>query len=239
LTTTPENTWKTVDEIADAVLSCTNCRLHENRTNAVPGDGSPVASILIIGEGPGFNEDQQGLPFVGRSGKLLDELLAQVPLSRKDVFITNVVKCRPPDNRDPLPDEVAACKPYLQRQLDLINPKVIVTLGRHSLLRYYPEGRISKDHGRIIKLDDRVLFPLYHPAAGLRNPAIKRDLQEDVMRLPEAIREALTMGVSQQPEADSDSNSEVTESQASQISEPIIENTQSEKEEGDQQLGLF
>lgn len=188
----------------------------------MPGDGSPVASILIIGEGPGFNEDQQGLPFVGRSGKLLDELLAQVPLSRKDVFITNVVKCRPPDNRDPLPDEVAACKPYLQRQLDLINPKVIVTLGRHSLLRYYPEGRISKDHGRIIKLDDRVLFPLYHPAAGLRNPAMKRDLQEDVMRLPEAIREALTMGVSQQPEADSDSNSEVTESQASQISEPII-----------------
>jgi len=241
LTTTPDNTWNTVDEIADAVLACTNCRLHENRTNAVPGDGSSVASILIIGEGPGFNEDQQGFPFVGRSGKLLDELLAQVPLSRKDVFITNVVKCRPPDNRDPLPDEVAACEPYLQRQLDLINPKVIVTLGRHSLLRYYPEGRISKDHGRIIKLEDRVLFPLYHPAAGLRNPAIKKDLQEDVMRLPEAIREALTLGASRQPEAEVVPEPTVPANpapDASQISEPIIENTQSENE-GDQQLGLF
>ena len=157
----------------------------------MPGYGSPIASILIIGEGPGFNEDQQGLPFVGRSGKLLDELLAEVPLSREDVFITNVVKCRPPGNRDPQPDEVAACRPYLERQMELLDPKVIVTLGRHSFLRFYPSGKISNDHGKILRWNDRILFPLYHPAAGLRNPAVKRDLQEDVLRLPEALREAL------------------------------------------------
>ena len=174
----------------------------------MPGAGSEVASILIIGEGPGFNEDQQGLPFVGRSGKLLDELLATVPLSREDVFITNVVKCRPPDNRDPQPDEVAACRPYLERQIELLDPKVIVTLGRHSFLRFYPGGKISRDHGKILRWDNRILFPLYHPAAGLRNPAIKRDLQEDILRLPEALREALraTVGASggvprPQPEA--------------------------------------
>ncbi len=187
--------WNSIEEVADAVRACTECRLHSGRTNAVPGDGSPVASILIIGEGPGFNEDQQGLPFVGRSGRLLDELLAEVPLSREDVFITNVVKCRPPDNRDPQPDEVAACRPYLERQMELLNPKVVVTLGRHSLLRFYPEGKISKDHGKILRWKDRILFPLYHPAAGLRNPAIKRDLQEDVLRLPEALRESLRVSV--------------------------------------------
>ena len=161
----------------------------------MPGAGSPVASILIIGEGPGFNEDQQGLPFVGRSGKLLDELLAEVPLSREDVFITNVVKCRPPGNRDPQPDEVAACRPYLERQMELLNPKVIVTLGRHSYLRFYPDGKISKDHGKILRWNDRILFPLYHPAAGLRNPAIRRDLQEDILRLPEALRESLKVSL--------------------------------------------
>jgi DNA polymerase len=146
---------------------------------------------MIIGEGPGFNEDQLGQPFVGRSGKLLDELLAAVPISREDVFITNVVKCRPPDNRDPLPDEVAACRPYLQRQMEILDPRVIVTLGRHSMLRFYPEGKISKDHGKILEWEGRILFPLYHPAAGLRNPAIKKELQQDVLRLPEALRESI------------------------------------------------
>jgi DNA polymerase len=145
---------------------------------------------LIIGEGPGANEDEQGLPFIGRSGKLLDELLAAVPLSRDDVFITNVVKCRPPDNRDPLPAEAAACRPHLERQMELLDPKVIVTLGRHSMLRFYPKGKISQDHGKILEWEGRILFPLYHPAAGLRNPAIKKDLQQDVLRLPEALAAA-------------------------------------------------
>jgi len=257
---TPGSTdWSSIDEIAGVVRTCTNCRLHSGRTNAVPGDGSPVASILIIGEGPGFNEDQQGLPFVGRSGKLLDELLAEVPLSRKDVFITNVVKCRPPDNRDPLPDEVAACRPYLERQMELINPKVIVTLGRHSYLRFYPDGKISRDHGKILRWNDRILFPLYHPAAGLRNPAIKRDLREDVLRLPEALRESLKIKSATLPEADEvpgrpepvgvhqptapqaqTSQANSPEEANAGLSEPVIGNeTTEEKEKGDRQLGFF
>ena len=248
--------WNSIEELADAVRTCTKSRLHAGRTNAVPGDGSPVASILIIGEGPGFNEDQQGLPFVGRSGKLLDELLAQVPLSREDVFITNVVKCRPPDNRDPQPDEVAACRPYLERQMELLNPKVIVTLGRHSLLRFYPEGKISKDHGKILRWNDRILFPLYHPAAGLRNPAVKRDLQEDIMRLPEALRESLRNSVTisgppieqldpTPPNTRSEASTPVDESSGrdpevdNKLSEPIIENETKEEEQGERQLGLL
>ena len=181
------NHWNSIDEIATVIRSCTSCNLHAERIHAVPGNGSATARIPIIGEGPGSNEDQQGLPFVGSSGKLLDELLAQIPLSREDVFITNVVKCRPPANRDPLPDEVKACHPYLERQMQLIDPKVVVTLGRHSFLRFYPEGKISKDHGKILQWQGRVLYPLYHPAAGLRNPAIKRSLQEDVLRLREIL----------------------------------------------------
>ncbi len=187
---TSANTWGSLDELAAAVRSCTSCGLHVGRSNAVPGTGSPSGGIMIIGEGPGANEDELGLPFVGRSGKLLDELLAEVPLSLDDVFITNVVKCRPPDNRDPLPAEVAACRPYLERQMELLDPKVIVTLGRHSMLRFYPKGKISKDHGKILEWEGRILFPLYHPAAGLRNPAIKRELQQDVLRLPEALKAA-------------------------------------------------
>ena len=187
---TSNKSWKSVYALANAVRSCTNCGLHSTRTNGVPGSGSSKAEILIIGEGPGFNEDKQGLPFVGRSGKLLDELLSAIPLTRKDVFITNVVKCRPPNNRDPLPNEVAACRPYLERQMELIDPKVVVTLGRVSMLRFNPRGKISEDHGKILEWEDRILFPLYHPAAGLRNPTIKRELQKDVLKLPEALRQA-------------------------------------------------
>ena len=247
-----KNRWNTLDELATAVSSCTNCALHGTRTNAVPGSGSPSGGILIIGEGPGFNEDQQGLPFVGRSGKLLDELLAVVPLSRDDVFITNVVKCRPPDNRDPLPDEVAACRPYLERQLELLDPKVIVTLGRVSMLRYYPKGKISEDHGKILEWEGRILFPLYHPAAGLRNPAIKRELQKDVLKLPEALRASTR---TTNPEIDTDTNSNEQEesnrpsSQTAEApnnneaeankSEPLLTNETTEKEKGDRQLGMF
>ena len=187
---TSSKPWNSIDELATAVRSCTACGLHSTRTNGVPGSGSAKAEILIIGEGPGFNEDQQGLPFVGRSGKLLDELLAAIPMTREEVFITNVVKCRPPDNRDPLPGEVAACRPYLERQMELLDPKVVVTLGRVSMLRFHPKGKISEDHGKILEWEGRILFPLYHPAAGLRNPAIKRELQKDVLKLPEALQQA-------------------------------------------------
>lgn len=183
--------WTSIEEIASEVLSCTKCVLSGTRTNAVPGDGSSTAAVMFIGEGPGQNEDEQGLPFVGRAGQLLDTLLAEVPLRREDVYITNVVKCRPPGNRDPEPDEVAACMPYLQAQIELINPRVIVTLGRHSMLRFYPAGKISNDHGRIIRIGKRVLLPIYHPAAALRNPRLNDTMREDMSRIPEAVREAL------------------------------------------------
>jgi DNA polymerase len=197
----------TIEEIASAVVSCTRCVLSETRTNAVPGDGSATASVLFIGEGPGQNEDEQGLPFIGRAGKLLDALMAEVPLLREDVFITNVVKCRPPGNRDPLPDEVAACLPYLKAQIELIDPRVIVTLGRHSMLRFYPEGKISNDHGRIIRIGSRILLPVYHPAAALRNPKLKETLQQDMLRIPEAVRESLLLQSEAAPSSEPASDS--------------------------------
>lgn len=187
--------WTSIKEIASEVLSCTRCVLSETRTNAVPGDGSSTAAVMFIGEGPGKNEDEQGLPFIGRAGKLLDALLAEVPLRREDVYITNVVKCRPPGNRDPEPDEVAACMPYLMAQIEMIDPRVIVTLGRHSMLRFYPEGKISNDHGRIIRIGQRVLLPVYHPAAALRNPRLNETLREDMKRIPEAVRKSLLLGI--------------------------------------------
>ncbi len=187
------SSWTSVDQIAGEVLSCTRCVLSETRTHAVPGDGSSTAAVMFIGEGPGQNEDEQGLPFVGRAGQLLDSLLEQVPLRREDVFITNVVKCRPPGNRDPEPDEVDACMPYLRAQIELIDPRVIVTLGRHSMLRFYPQGKISNDHGRIISLGKRVLLPVYHPAAALRNPRLNETLVQDMKRIPEAVRESLLL----------------------------------------------
>jgi DNA polymerase len=214
--------WASVDEVAADVITCPKCRLSETRTHAVPGDGSSSAAVMFIGEGPGQNEDEQGLPFVGRAGKLLDSLLAEVPLKRGDVFITNVVKCRPPGNRDPEPDEVAACYPYLLAQIALIRPRVIVTLGRHSMARFYPEGKISRDHGRIINIGERVLLPLYHPAAALRNPALEQTLREDIRRIPEAIRESLRIGraAAQRPMAGSNPSTQPEKTAQSSIFRP-------------------
>ena len=186
--------WETLDAISSDVRSCTRCTLSETRTLAVPGEGSEYPSIMFIGEGPGFNEDQQGRPFVGRAGALLEELLALVPLRREDVYITNVVKCRPPENRDPLPHEVKACWPFLEAQIKLLKPKVIATLGRHSLMRLFPDARISDRHGTIMKWRDGiVVFPLYHPAAGLRSGRLKLALQKDFVKLPQAIIAALAV----------------------------------------------
>lgn len=184
--------WGSLDAIASYVRSCTRCTLSESRTLAVPGEGSQFPSIMFIGEGPGFNEDQQGRPFVGRAGALLEELLALVPLRREDVYITNVVKCRPPENRDPSPDEVKACWPFLEAQIRLLQPRVIATLGRHSLMRLFPDARISDRHGTIMKWRDGIIvFPLYHPAAGLRSTRLKEALQEDFVKLPQAVIAAL------------------------------------------------
>ncbi len=175
--------------IADEIAVCTACRLYEGTTNPVPGYGDPAADILFIGEAPGFNEDKQGLPFVGRSGKYLDYLLELIGLKREQVFITNVVKHRPPDNRDPATDEMIACKHFLDRQFEVIDPMVVATLGRFSMARYFPDAKISRIHGQPKYADGRAYYPLFHPAAALRNPNLRHDMEEDIRRLPEIVAE--------------------------------------------------
>jgi len=179
-----------LEAIAAEVRVCTNCRLHETRTKAVPGEGDPETEVVFVGEGPGFNEDRQGRPFIGRAGDLLVKLLASIGWRREDVFITNVVKCRPPDNRDPQPDEIAACAPYLRRQLEVLDPAVIVTLGRFSMATFMPGARISQAHGTVRPVDpatgarSATVFAMYHPAAALRTPAIERDSYADMAGVP-------------------------------------------------------
>jgi DNA polymerase len=182
-----------LDGIAAEVRDCTRCRLHETRTKAVPGEGHPDTQVVFVGEGPGFNEDQQGRPFVGRAGHLLVKLLASIHWRRDEVFITNVVKCRPPDNRDPLPDEIAACQPYLERQLRVLDPALVVTLGRHSMGRFMPGARISEAHGTVRPADpstgagNALVCALYHPAAALRTAAIERASYADIAGVPTAL----------------------------------------------------
>lgn len=190
-----------IEHIAAAVRTCTKCSLAGTRSHAVPGEGSESPSIMFIGEGPGANEDQQGRPFVGRAGKLLDELLGVVPLRRSDVYITNVVKCRPPENRDPLPEEVSACWPYLEAQISLLKPHVIAPLGRHAMNRFLPDTRISDQHGRATVWRDIVVFPLYHPAAALRSTTLRQTLENDIRRLPDAVLRSLEMNSSQVAES--------------------------------------
>ena len=179
--------------IAERIRTCTLCSLYQGTTNPVPGAGDIHADIVFVGEGPGFHEDRQGLPFVGRSGEYLNYLLNLIGMQREQVFITNVVKHRPPDNRDPLPDEISACKPYLDEQLALIDPAVIVTLGRFSMARYFPGGKISQIHGQP-RYDARcAYYPLFHPAAALRTPALRRDMEADIRRLPEIVEKVKAM----------------------------------------------
>jgi DNA polymerase len=173
--------------IAEQVRACKLCRLHENTTNGVPGAGDPHAEYMFIGEGPGFHEDQKGLPFVGRSGDYLESLLRLLNLKRDQVFIANVVKHRPPENRDPQPDEIQACKAYLDQQIDLIDPLVIVTLGRFSMARYFPNGKITQIHGQAKYDERRAYYPLFHPAAVLRNPDLGKSMEADFRRLPEVL----------------------------------------------------
>ncbi len=185
-----------LEAIAGEVRACTNCRLHETRTLAVPGEGSPDTEVVFVGEGPGFNEDRQARPFIGRAGALLTKFLGTLGWQREDVFITNIVKCRPPENRDPEPDEIAACAPYLRRQLEVLDPALVVTLGRHSLGRFMPGERISHAHGTVRPVDpatgaaNALAFALYHPAAALRATEIERTSLVDVARIPAALLEA-------------------------------------------------
>lgn len=178
-----------MNRIAGQVRECNLCGLCEGRTKAVPGDGSYSPEIVFIGEGPGKNEDEQGIPFCGASGRLLDELLTSINLSRQDVFITNVVKCRPPGNRDPLPNEIEICSTtYLDKQLELLNPKLIVTLGRHALSYFIPNLKISAAHGQPKRYKGRVYLALYHPAVALYNGSMKETLQQDFQIIPKILR---------------------------------------------------
>jgi DNA polymerase len=172
------------------VRVCELCALHRTRTKAVPGDGDPEAKIVIVGEAPGQNEDKQGLPFVGAAGQLLNQLLAGIGIERKDVYITNIIKCRPPGNRDPLPDEVSSCSAYLDRQVQLIRPAVILLLGRHAVQRLLPgSSGISRIHGQLIQRGDRAYVPLYHPAAALYNNFLVDTLNQDFRKVQGYIAE--------------------------------------------------
>jgi uracil-DNA glycosylase family 4 len=189
--------------LGEEVEHCTRCDLHCNTTHGVPGEGPHDADVMLVGEGPGFNEDKQGRPFVGAAGRFLEEMLAVANLKRSDVYITNVVKHRPPNNRDPMPDELAACRPYLERQIALIQPRVIVTLGRHSLGTFFPGNMISRVHGQVRQQDGRAYFNMYHPAAALHQKALRQTLLDDMAKLATYIE---TLDHEPQPEAPPSSN---------------------------------
>jgi uracil-DNA glycosylase len=191
-------------QVAMEAATCTKCNLHFSRKNAVPGEGPADAQIMFIGEGPGFHENEQGRPFVGAAGKFLEELLAGIGLNRQQVFIGNVVKCRPPGNRDPLPEELLACSDYLERQIQAINPRVIVTLGRFSMARFLPNSRISEVHGQIFQVKGRTIVPMYHPAAALHQPSLKASVIADFANLPKLIEKAM---VADAPEVTPDETS--------------------------------
>ena len=184
------STEEILKEVAAEVSTCTKCELCKGRTKSVPGEGNLHAKIMFIGEGPGFHEDRQGRPFVGPAGQFLDELLASINLKRADVFITNVVKCRPPGNRDPLPAEINACNNYLERQIAALNPQVIVTLGRFSMAKFFGGEKISTIHGRARKIDGRICIAMYHPAAGLHQQSLKDTIRSDFKKIPQVIAEA-------------------------------------------------
>ena len=184
-----------LDDLNEEVRVCPRCPLCRTRTKAVPGEGPSDAEVMFIGEGPGFHEDKQGRPFVGPAGRFLEELIGSIGLRREQVYITNVVKCRPPENRDPAPAEIEACAPYLTRQLATIKPKVVVTLGRHSMARYFPGQSITRIHGQPKRESGVIVFPLFHPAAGLRSPDVAAMTRQDMLRIPALLEEARTRAV--------------------------------------------
>ena len=177
----------TLEEVRAQIRGCQLCGLASGRTLAVAGAGPENADLMFIGEAPGFHEDQQGLPFVGASGKFLEKLLASINLSRSDVYIANVIKCRPPDNREPQPDELTACRPYLDRQIALIKPKMIVTLGRFSMQLAFSGVTISRVHGKPKKVGDVVYYPMFHPAAALHQARFRSLIERDMLRIPEIL----------------------------------------------------
>jgi uracil-DNA glycosylase family 4 len=207
---TSEERRAALEAIAAEVRVCTRCRLAETRTRAVPGEGRADTEVVFVGEGPGQTEDQQGRPFVGRAGELLVRLLSTLGWRRQEVFITNIVKCRPPGNRDPEPDEIAACVPYLQRQLEVLDPAVVVTLGRFSMGHFRPGERITQIHGTHVPAPattgarDAVAFAMFHPAAALRSSDVERQSYDDIAALPRVLVAARARRASAQPEPGSE-----------------------------------
>ena len=179
-----------LSELYQEIERCQLCDLARHRTRVVPGEGAEEADLLFIGEAPGRHEDQQGRPFVGSAGHFLEELLASIELSREVVYIANVVKCRPPGNRDPLPAEILACRKWLDRQIELIRPKMVVTLGRYSMTRFFPGESIGRVHGTARKRDDIIYYAMYHPAAALHQQSLRRVIEADMLKIPQILAQA-------------------------------------------------
>ncbi len=177
-------------ELYEEIAHCQKCEIAKDRTKAVPGEGAEDADIMLIGEAPGRYEDQQGRPFVGPAGKFLDELLALINLKREQVYITNVIKTRPPVNRDPLPQEILNCRPWLDRQIELIRPKMIVTLGRYSMALFFPGKSIGRVHGTAQKRDGIIYYAMYHPAAALHQQGLRETIKADMRRIPQILAQA-------------------------------------------------
>jgi len=189
-----------MNQLAAEISNCSRCQLHLSRKKSVPGEGNISTKILFIGEGPGLNENESGRPFVGQAGNFLNELLSVAKVNRSDVFITNVVKCRPPANRDPMPEELSACAAFLDKQIEIINPLVIVTLGRFSMAKYFPLQRISMIHGKGHGIGDRLVVPMFHPAAALHQPNLRTSILHDFALLPNYLKEAAARIVATQEE---------------------------------------
>lgn len=189
-------------ELYAEIKACTRCDLHKTRTQSVPGVGPADARIMLIGEAPGANEDKKGEPFVGAAGGFLNHLLGLAGLKREDVYITNIVKSRPPENRDPRPEEIAACAIWLDRQLALIKPKVIITLGRHSMYRWFPNASITKIHGQPKKFGSTVVIPMFHPAAALHQPKYKELIEMDFKKLPKILADLKAVEDAEKPKDD-------------------------------------
>ncbi len=188
-----------LSDISQEIARCQLCAIARSRTRSVPGEGPEDAEIMFVGEAPGWHEDQQGRPFVGPAGKYLEQLLALIGLKREQVYITNVIKTRPPENRDPLPSEIANCRPWLERQIEIIRPRMIVTLGRYSMAMFFPGKTISKIHGTAQKRDGVIYFAMYHPAAALHQQSLRQAIETDMRKIPALLAEAKAMAETEAP----------------------------------------
>jgi len=177
-------------QLCEEIIACRDCELANYRTKVVPGEGAEDADLLFIGEAPGWHEDQQGRPFVGPAGQFLDQLLASIDLRREEVYIANVIKCRPPQNRDPLPAEIQSCRKWLDRQIEIIQPQMIITLGRYSLAQYFPNESIGKIHGKPRKSGGVIYYPMYHPAAALHQGSLRRTIETEMLKIPQILAQA-------------------------------------------------